>query len=198
MPAPSLQLDSLAQSARDILKLDALSSYSRLCVGNSGYTPAFEKLENLSGQSLFCRPVSSPDEAEAVRAALWLWHDWLESAHRIVQSLNTPSGAFWHAIMHRREGDLSNSKYWYARCADHPILPALGVAAGGVISPYPADKELLKIAHDGFHPAALVDLVQKVHDKPEDPRHSLAVALQQLEWRVLFDHCVRAAIAGGK
>jgi hypothetical protein len=34
----------------------------------------------------------------------------------------TDSLSFWHAIMHRREGDFWNSKYWYARCRNHPAL----------------------------------------------------------------------------
>ena len=36
--------------------------------------------------------------------------------------------------------------------------------------------------------------VEAVHDTPDDPRHSVAVQLQQLEWRVLFEHGTRAAV----
>jgi len=41
--------------------------------------------------------------------------------------------------------------------------------------------------------AAFVDLVQQVHESPSDPRYPITVALQQLEWRALFDHCTRGA-----
>src|SRR5208282_3154263 len=51
-----------------------------------------------------------PDNGSAMLAGLWLWHDGLDESHRISQGLSSPAGSFWHAIMHRREGDFSNSK----------------------------------------------------------------------------------------
>jgi hypothetical protein len=41
--------------------------------------------------------------------------DW-DASHRIVQYYNDAT-AFWiHALLHKIEGDESNSRYWYARC----------------------------------------------------------------------------------
>jgi len=187
------QLDFLSLAAREVLKANVGAAYTRLTVEGPGNAQLLEKLSDLSAESVLARPVQNRDDAAAILSALWLWHDWLEQSHKISQSLQTDSGSFWHAIMHRREGDFSNSKYWYARCANHPILPTLVAAAGDVINPFPADKAILRITHRGWDPNALVDLVAAVHDRPNDPRHKLAVALQQLEWRTLFDHCMRAA-----
>jgi hypothetical protein len=61
----------------------------------------------------------------AVRAGLLLWNDDLDASHTIAQSIETPTGSAWHAIMHRREGDFSNSKYWYRRVGEHPAFPAI-------------------------------------------------------------------------
>src|SRR5438874_968481 len=80
-------------------------------------------LEGIDPKSLLSVPVKSLADALAVLAALWLWNDGLAEAHQIVQkspAATIDSYAFWHAIMHRREGDFSNSKYWYARCENHP------------------------------------------------------------------------------
>jgi hypothetical protein len=60
--------------------------------------------------------------APLVEAGLHLWNDDLESAHTIAQENENPEGNYWHAILHRREGDFSNSLYWYRRVGSHPVL----------------------------------------------------------------------------
>jgi hypothetical protein len=54
---------------------------------------------------------------------LALWHDargdWNE-AHRIAQDVDDANGAWVHAYLHRKEGDLVNAGYWYRR-ANQPI-----------------------------------------------------------------------------
>ena len=48
-----------------------------------------------------------------------LWEDakgnW-DKAHKIAQSVADSNGAWVHAYLHRKEGDLSNALYWYS-CA---------------------------------------------------------------------------------
>lgn len=56
----------------------------------------------------------------ACRAGLLLLNDDLEGSHALSQQIESATGSFWHAIMHRREGDFSNSKYWWRRVGDHP------------------------------------------------------------------------------
>lgn len=47
-----------------------------------------------------------------------LWHekrgDW-NTAHELVQDIETREAAAIHAYLHRREGDMGNAQYWYAR-----------------------------------------------------------------------------------
>jgi hypothetical protein len=48
--------------------------------------------------------------------ALW-WDaqgDW-EKAHEVVQDVEGRDGAWVHAYLHRKEGDLGNASYWYGR-----------------------------------------------------------------------------------
>jgi hypothetical protein len=189
----SASLDTLSSVGRQLLRLDAANAYTRLVVDSDGNDVAKGMLENLTPRDLIDGPLASPDDAAAVMSGLWLRHDWLDQSHRISQGIDTPTGSFWHAIMHRREGDFSNSKYWYNRCGEHPVLRTIGIQAADVINPHPADKSLFRIIASGWSPAAFVDLVQQVHAIPDDPRHRIAVAIQQIEWRVLFEHCTRAA-----
>ena len=45
--------------------------------------------------------------------------DW-DGAHRIAQDIEGPIGAWVHAYLHRKEGDLGNAGYWY-RQAGRPV-----------------------------------------------------------------------------
>ena len=42
-------------------------------------------------------------------------NDW-DAAHRVVQEYNNATACWIHAVLHKIEGDESNSRYWYARC----------------------------------------------------------------------------------
>ena len=52
-----------------------------------------------------------------------LWHDargeW-DAAHRVAQDIDDQAGAWVHAYLHRKEGDLGNAAYWY-RQASQPV-----------------------------------------------------------------------------
>jgi hypothetical protein len=58
------------------------------------------------------------DPAALTGPLLALWHDmrgdW-DEAHRIAQDVDDDRGAWVHAYLHRKEGDLSNASYWYRR-----------------------------------------------------------------------------------
>jgi hypothetical protein len=75
-----------------------------------------------------------------LQAGIWLYVDDLDRSHRISQNIHTPEGSYWHGIMHRREGDFSNAKYWFR-------------LAGGL--------------RFGFDPVALVDEVSKGQSNPD-------------------------------
>lgn len=38
-----------------------------------------------------------------------------DAAHRIVQDLDDETAAWIHAVLHKIEGDIGNSQYWYRR-----------------------------------------------------------------------------------
>ena len=57
-----------------------------------------------------------PAGLPALVEALW-WDakgDW-ERAHMLAQGVEGAAGAWVHAFLHRREGDLPNASYWYRR-----------------------------------------------------------------------------------
>jgi hypothetical protein len=62
-----------------------------------------------------------PSALPAPLKALWqaARGDW-DEAHRIAQDIDSKTGAWIHAYLHRKEGDLSNAGYWYHQ-AGHPV-----------------------------------------------------------------------------
>ena len=114
-------------------------------------------------------------------AGLWLYVDELDKAHEACQDLNSPTGAYWHAIMHRREGDFSNAKYWFRRAVNHPAMDMIDLTGGG------AGSGTAVAAYDAEQ---LVDRVQRAHDRG-DTDHPALISSQVKEWKALFNWCVQ-------
>lgn len=70
-----------------------------------------------------------PASAKCWKAALHLWNDSLDAAHALVQDLPTQTASVLHGIVHRREGDFGNAKYWFRRAGDHPAYHGLQARA---------------------------------------------------------------------
>lgn len=71
---------------------------------------------------------------QAMAAALYLWNDSLESAHRIVQLFEyIPTFDLLHGIVHRREGDYANSRYWLRNAGHHPAYYGLQARASRLL-----------------------------------------------------------------
>lgn len=62
--------------------------------------------------------MSTPDNKPQLRLAVEaaLTGNWDES-HKIAQDYSDPIANWIHAVLHKIEGDVWNSKYWYARTA---------------------------------------------------------------------------------
>ncbi len=189
--------DPLSTGARDLLKHDAKEqggTYRKLVIAEGdGQPDVLDRLLLASPSSVLTRRPDDIEEAQCLLAALWLRHDYLNEAHELCQAVETPTGSWWHAILHRREGDFFNAKYWYARAAGHPAMAMVAAAMGNAVGGLPADKSLLRIVSPSYNGAALVDLVQRVHKNQADPQYDLAVTLQLMEWQTLFDYGVRMA-----
>lgn len=114
-----------------------------------------------------------------IAAGLWLYVDDLDASHRISQNLSTPTGSFWHAIMHRREGDFSNSRYWFRRVGTHPAYSRIALAGGpGAAGTREAE----------YDPIRFIDRVEQAHNAGET-QHPELVAMQRHEWFGLFEWC---------
>jgi hypothetical protein len=50
--------------------------------------------------------------------------DW-NQAHNVAQDVEDATGAWVHAYLHRKEGDLQNAEYWYRRAGKPVATSAL-------------------------------------------------------------------------
>ena len=137
----------------------------------AGNSDAVDQLSRLDAAEVVGEKIVDADMADCCLSGLWLLHNHLHRSHDISQSIETPEGSWWHAIMHRSEGDFSNSKYWYRRVGEHELLA--------------------EIAAD-FDPYAFVDQCQQEYRNGE-----LSAVTQQLafaEWKALFDYCQQHSV----
>jgi hypothetical protein len=62
-------------------------------------------------------------------ALVALWHDargdW-DKAHQVAQDANDGTGAWVHAYLHRKEGDIGNARYWYGQAQRPEATDSLG------------------------------------------------------------------------
>lgn len=154
-------------------------------------------LERLTIEDAFAeanRPLHDQDMANCCLAGIWLLHDFLDESHTISQGINTRSGSFWHGILHRREGDFSNAKYWFRHVGHHPVFELLVQRAGELAAEHGAAAAVDKLtARSTWEPFAFVDLCQAAVRGGKD--RALCVDVQQAEWELLFDYCYRAAVS---
>jgi hypothetical protein len=144
-------------------------------------------------QAFAPHPVRDRDMANGCLAGLLLYHDYLDESHRISQEIETQTGSYWHGLMHRREPDFSNAKYWFRRVGSHPIFAPLRAAAAdlaGRVELQPSAKFL--VTQSAWDPFAFIDLCESCL-AGKSPHTLLCQQIQQREWELLFDFCYRQA-----
>jgi hypothetical protein len=151
----------------------------------------YAKLKSLEVADLFDEGVHDMEMAKACLSGLWLYHDFLDESHSISQEIHSATGSYWHGIMHRREPDYSNSKYWFRRVGEHPIFSELHDQAAVLTDSFAGPAARLS-AQGRWDPFAFVDLCESANRRDDD-LESLCRAIQLREWELLFDFSYRQA-----
>jgi hypothetical protein len=131
-------------------------------------------------------PTADPEMSRAARSALYLYHDFLDESHTISQDIHTPTGSLLHAIMHRREPDAWNSKYWLRKVGDHPVYRSLTFAAAhfGYANPGPP-----------WDPFAFVDQCERYRGTGTASERLLET-LSRVEILAAFEYAYHHAVRG--
>jgi hypothetical protein len=149
--------------------------------------------QSLTNEDAFApHRVTDEGMANACRSGLWLYHNFLDEAHQIAQELHTPTGSYWHALMHLREPDFENAKYWFRRVGVHPIYESLRQAARELATDASPCAAFLR-TQSAWDPFAFVDLCATALVSRMDSAE-LCVRVTKRQWELLFDWCYRQAI----
>mgnify|MGYP007059390394 CR=1 FL=1 len=204
MPAKT---DPHSSASRELLEIDF--PYPLVATGPAADME--DRLAAISQADLFGdREIADLEMADACLSGLWLRFDFLDRSHTISQDIKSATGSFWHGIMHRREPDWSNAKYWFRQVGTHEIFGDLQSAAREII----AAEDSLELSFqsladsDEWDPFAFVDLCESASCSPVSPKPNMAghgvtrlqraeaacVQIQKAEWQLLFDWCFARAV----
>ncbi len=84
-------------------------------------------LQHTSMEDFWETPIQNRTHAIIVQAGLQMIAGEWDQAHNLVQNLETTEAWYWHGILHRREPDTSNARYWFRRLPTHPVFEALSL-----------------------------------------------------------------------
>jgi hypothetical protein len=131
------------------------------------------------------RPLKDADTFALVRGGLLYALDAIHEAHDLFQDAKGDSGSYWHGMMHRREGDFDNARYWFRRAGVLPMFSEMHRAT--------SETSAVMARQSNWDPYLFTGECEQARFGETDGLNEL-IALQRLEFEVLFDYCWRNSV----
>ena len=198
-----MSLEYSSTIASIVKKLETRDPLPPLAPSEAWDSELTDRIQDISLEALFDgQPVKDSRMGYALQSGLLLWNDALDASHTISQELESRTGSYWHGIMHRREPDYSNAKYWFGRVGAHPTFPALRQRASALLQedstesdPLADYAEMIKETED-WDAFRFVDWCQAADGDRSTPEavKSFLQAVQVEEIKLLLDYSYQQAL----
>ena len=145
----------------------------------------------------------SPATEKLIRSLVFLWHDHFAESHSLSQDIPDADGSFLHGILHRREPDYGNARYWFNRVGNHPAFPLIAEQVANLQKDWkketidPEEKRekwpLLFLPRKTWDPFEFIAACQRARENPSPhSRLPRLEKIQELEFRVLLARFVKS------
>lgn len=131
--------------------------------------------------------IGDPRAFALVRGGLLYALDDLDGCHKFFQDDSSDLGSYWHGMMHRREGDFDNARYWFRRAGTLPFFDTLHHESALIFA------DMAK--QMSWDPYLFTGACEQCRFGADDEGGEL-VRLQRAEFDVVFDYTWRQAKTG--
>ena len=131
--------------------------------------------------------LADPTMFALVRGGLFYALDALPEAHTIFQDASGDCSSYWHGMLHRREGDFDNARYWFRRAG---VLPFFAEAHRAAC----AHSEIMA-RQSNWDPYLFTGQCEQARFGDDDLTGEMQ-ALQRVEFDAIFDYCWRQSALG--
>jgi hypothetical protein len=131
------------------------------------------------------KSISDTAMVKLVRGGLLYAVDAIDAAHRFFQDESSDLGSYWHGMVHRREGDFDNARYWFRRAGRLAFFSELHSES--------CSHSATMARQDQWDTYLLTGLCERVKFG-EAESTAECVALQRAEFHAVFDYTWRKAV----
>ena len=133
------------------------------------------------------REIGEPGVFALIRGGLYYAVDAIHEAHAVFQEASGDLGSYWHGMMHRREGDFENARYWFRRAGTLGFFDSLHHAA--------SEHSAVMARQSNWDPYLFTGECEQARFGAEEGLKELA-ALQLIEFEGVFDYSWRKSALG--